>query len=211
MNLPDVIGELIHLRYLGIADTLISNLPAFISNLRSLQTLDASGNDSFRKVVDLRELTSLRHLMGRFVGDLLIGDVVNLQTLRSISSYSWSKLKHELIINLRDLEIYDSMWVNQIRVSLDLASFSKLKNLRALTLKVPTFKLSFGSEETVRFKNLVELTLRCDIKRLPKDMDLIFPNLESLRLVGFHLEEDPMPALKKLQRLENVVLDSCEY
>ncbi|CAD5325042.1 unnamed protein product [Arabidopsis thaliana] len=210
-NLPDVIGELIHLRYLGIADTLISNLPAFISNLRFLQTLDASGNDSFRKVIDLRELTSLRHLMGRFVGDLLIGDVVNLQTLRSISSYSWSKLKHELIINLRDLEIYDSMWVNQIRVSLDLASFSKLKNLRALTLKVPNFTLSFGSEETVRLQNLVELTLRCDIKRLPKDMDLIFPNLESLRLVGFHLEEDPMPALKKLQRLENVVLDSCEY
>lgn len=81
LHFPDVIGELIHLRYLGIADTFISNLPVFISNLRFLQTLDASGNDSFRKVTDLRRLTSLRHLMGRFVGDLLIGDAVNLQTL----------------------------------------------------------------------------------------------------------------------------------
>ncbi|KAL1222092.1 putative disease resistance RPP13-like protein 2 [Cardamine amara subsp. amara] len=210
LRVPDEIGELIHLRYLGIADNFIRNLPAFIFNLRFLQTLDASGNDSFRKVTDLRKLTSLRHLIGRFVGDLLIGDiVVNLQTLRSISSYSWSKLKHELLINLRDLEIYDSMWVDQIRVPLDLSSFSKLKNLRVLTLKVPTFKLS--SEEAVQFPTLVELRLRCDIKRLPKDMDLIFPSLESLRLVGLHLEEDPMPVLKKLQRLENVLLDSCDY
>ncbi|KFK22148.1 hypothetical protein AALP_AAs59531U000200 [Arabis alpina] len=123
--LPDVIGELIHLRYLGIAETFISNLPDFISNLRFLQTLDASGNDSFRKV--------------------------------------------------------------------------------------PTFKLSSSSEEGVRFQTLVELTLRCDIRILPKDMNSIFPTLESLRLVGLHLEEDPMHVLKKLQRLENVVFDSCEY
>ncbi|CAN6923866.1 unnamed protein product [Brassica oleracea] len=40
-------------------------------------------------------------------------------------------------------------------------------------------------------------------------MDFIFPSLESLKLVGLHLEEDPMPALKKLQRLEDVILDSC--
>ncbi|XP_024009342.1 putative disease resistance RPP13-like protein 3 [Eutrema salsugineum] len=85
LHVPDVIGELIHLRYLGIADTCISNLPVFISNLRFLQTLDDSGNDSFRQVIDLRSLTSLRHLMGRFAGDLLIGNAVNLQTLRSIS------------------------------------------------------------------------------------------------------------------------------
>lgn len=211
LHLPDVIGELIHLRYLGIADTFIRKLPAFISNLRFLQTLDASGNDSFRKVTDLRRLTSLRHLMGRFVGDLLIGDAVNLQTLRSISSYSWIKLKQELLTNLRELEIYDSVWVDQIRVPLDLSAFSKLTKLRVLTLKVPTFKLSSESEEAVRIKTLVKLTLRCHIRRLPEDMDFIFPSLESLKLVGLHLEEDPMPALKKLQRLEDVILDSCYF
>lgn len=209
LHLPDVIGELIHLRYLGIADTFISNLPVFISNLRFLQTLDASGNDSFRKVTDLRRLTSLRHLMGRFVGDLLIGDAVNLHTLRSISSYSWIKLKQELLTNLRELEIYDSVWVDKIRVPLDLSSFSKLTKIRVLTLKLPTFKLSSESEEAVRIKTLVKLTLRCDIRRLPEDMDFIFPSLESLKLVGLHLEKDPMPALKKLQRLEDVILDSC--
>ncbi|KAJ4878288.1 Disease resistance protein (NBS-LRR class) family [Raphanus sativus] len=211
LQLRDVIGELIHLRYLGITDSFNRRLPDFISSLRFLQTLDASRNDSFRKLTDLRRLTSVRHIKGRFVGDLLIGDAVNLQTLTSISSYSWIKLKHELLINLRELEIYDSMWVNQTSVPLDLSSFSKLTKLRVLTLKVPTFKLSSETEEAVRFQTLVKLSLRCDIRKLPKDMDSIFPSLESLRLVGLQLEEDPMHALKKLQRLEDVILDSCHY
>ena len=210
-SLPEVIGDLIHLRYLGIADTFLNNFPAFISNLRFLQTLDVSGNESIRQTIDLRNLTSLRHVIGKFVGELLLGDTVNLQTLRSISSYSWSKLNHEGFKNLRDLEIFDSMWVDQRGVSLDLASFSKLKNLRSLTLKVSTFKLSSESEETVRFHTLVELTLRCDIRRLPKDMDVIFPSLESLTLVRLRLEEDPMPALEKLQRLEDLSLTDCAY
>ncbi|KAL0689569.1 hypothetical protein Bca4012_089247 [Brassica carinata] len=186
LHFPDVIGELIHLRYLGIADTFISNLPVFISNLRFLQTLDASGNDSFRKVTDLRRLTSLRHLMGRFVGDLLIGDAVNLQTLDQTET----RVAHK------------SSGVGDLRLRVggsDKSSFGLL----------PTFKLSSESEEAVRIKTLVKLTLRCDIRRLPEDMDFIFPSLESLKLVGLHLEEDPMPALKKLQRLEDVILDSC--
>ncbi|CAH8267677.1 unnamed protein product [Arabidopsis lyrata] len=207
-SLPDVIGGLVHLRYLGIADTVVNNLPDFISNLRFLQTLDASGN-SFERMTDLSKLTSLRHLIGRFIGELLIGDAVNLQTLRSISSYSWSKLKHELLINLRDLEIYEFHILNdQIRVPLDLVSLSKLKNLRVLKIEVVTFNLL--SEETVRLELLVELTLHCNITRLPRDMDLIFPSLESLTLI-VNLQEDPMPALQKLQRLEDLVLYSCGY
>ncbi|KAG2247604.1 hypothetical protein Bca52824_087232 [Brassica carinata] len=171
LHFPDVIGELIHLRYLGIADTFISNLPVFISNLRFLQTLDASGNDSFRKVTDLRRLTSLRHLMGRFVGDLLIGDAVNLQTLDQTET----RVAHK------------SSGVGDLRLRVG----------------------GSDKKEAVRIKTLVKLTLRCDIRRLPEDMDFIFPSLESLKLVGLHLEEDPMPALKKLQRLEDVILDSC--
>ncbi|KAL0643290.1 hypothetical protein Bca4012_041580 [Brassica carinata] len=189
MSLPDVICESIHLRYLGVADTGLRHLPSPISNLQFLQTLDASGN-RFEGMTDLRKLTSLRHLMGRFIGELLIGDAVNLQTLRSISSYSWSKLQCKSLKNLRDLEIYDSGYVELTRVRLNLSSFSNLTNLRALTLRVPTFRIS---SEAVVFH-----------------MDVFFPSLESLTFSGTNLEEDPMPALQKLPRLEDLVLEDCD-
>ncbi|CAN7025093.1 unnamed protein product [Brassica oleracea var. botrytis] len=189
MSLPDVICELIHLRYLGVADTGLRHLPSLISNLQFLQTLDASGN-RFEGMTDLRKLTSLRHLMGRFIGELLIGDAVNLQTLRSISSYSWSKLQCKSLKNLRDLEIYDSGYVELTRVRLNLSSFSNLTNLRALTLRVPTFRIS---SEAVVFH-----------------MDVFFPSLESLTFSGTNLEEYPMPALQKLPRLEDLVLEDCD-
>ncbi|CAF1717031.1 unnamed protein product [Brassica napus] len=189
MSLPDVICESIHLRYLGVADTGLRHLPSPISNLEFLQTLDASGN-RFEGMTDLRKLTSLRHLMGRFIGELLIGDAVNLQTLRSISSYSWSKIQCKSLKNLRDLEIYDSGYVELTRVRLNLSSFSNLTNLRALTLRVPTFRIS---SEAVVFH-----------------MDVFFPSLESLTFSGTNLEEDPMPALQKLPRLEDLVLEDCD-
>ncbi|EFH53768.1 hypothetical protein ARALYDRAFT_323301 [Arabidopsis lyrata subsp. lyrata] len=193
-TLPDVIGDLIHLRYLGIGDIYVSILPASISNLRSLQTLNASGHKLFQYTTDLSNITTLRHVIGKFVGECLIGDGVNLQTLRSISSYSWSKLNHELLINLRDLEIYDdSNWVDQRTVSLDLVSFSKLKNLRVLKLEMRNFKLSSKSKTTIGL------------------VDVDFPSLESLTLVGITFEEDLMSALQILPRLEDLVLKDCSY
>ncbi|CAH8313418.1 unnamed protein product [Eruca vesicaria subsp. sativa] len=193
LSLPDVIGELIHLRYLGIAHTGLRCLPATISNLQILQTLDASGySNKFEQTTDLSNLTSLRHLMGRFTGKLMIGKAVNLQTLRCISSYSWSILKHEFLQNLRELEINDSKPVNRT-APVDWASFSKLTHLRVLKLEVEAFTLTSKSEEAV------------------KVMGLVFPSLESLTLVGSELEEDLMPALQKLPRLEDLVLKDCQW
>ncbi|XP_010503265.1 PREDICTED: disease resistance protein RPP13-like [Camelina sativa] len=189
LSFPDVVGDLIHLRYFGIADTRVKNLPAFISNLRFLQTLDTSGNDSFIQTIDLRKLTSLRHVVGNFLGDFLISDAMNLQTLRSISSYNWSKLKHELLINLRDLEIYENR-VGQGRDTVCWASLSKLRNLRVLKLR--NIRLSLESEEAVR------------------SMDVISQTLESVTLVGINLEEDLMPILQKLPRLEDLILKTCD-
>ncbi|KAG2329803.1 hypothetical protein Bca52824_000983 [Brassica carinata] len=57
-----------------------------------------------------------------------------------------------------------------------------------IDLKVKTVKISTESKE-----------------------DVIFPSLESLTLEGTSIEEDPMPALQKLSRLEDLVLKECEW
>lgn len=73
-----------------------------------------------------------------------------------------------------------------------MVSFSKLKNLRVLKLEVKAFKIASESEAAVRF------------------MDVIFPSLESLTFVGTNFEEDPMPALQKSPRLEDLILRECD-
>nr|AAS93958.1 disease resistance protein RPP13 variant [Arabidopsis thaliana]AAS93959.1 disease resistance protein RPP13 variant [Arabidopsis thaliana] len=180
-------GDLIHLRYLGIDGYSFSDRAAIISKLRFLQTLEAYSEYPIEETIDLRKLTSLRHVIGKFAGELLIGDAANLQTLRFISSDSWNKLKPELLINLRDLEIYEDY--EERRVSVSWASLTKLRSLRVLKLDC----LRLESEEAVR------------------STDVISPSLESVTLEGITFEEDPMPFLQKMPRLEDLILEGCQY
>nr|ABF00981.1 disease resistance protein RPP13 variant [Arabidopsis thaliana] len=183
-------GDLIHLRYLGIDGYSFSDRAAIISKLRFLQTLEAYSEYPIEETIDLRKLTSLRHVIGQFVGELLIGDAANLQTLRFISSDSWNKLKPELLINLRDLEIYEDYEEDfDRRVSVSWASLTKLRSLRVLKL----YYLRLESEEAVR------------------STDVISPSLESVTLGGINFEEDTMPFLQKMPRLEDLILKGCHY
>ncbi|KAL9294049.1 Disease resistance protein RPP13 [Arabidopsis thaliana] len=183
-------GDLIHLRYLGIDSYSLRYIAAITFKLRFLQTLDASDIDFIYDTIDLRKLTSLRHVIGQFVGELLIGDAANLQTLRFISSDSWNKLKPELLINLRDLEIYEDYDEDfDRRVSVSWASLTKLRSLRVLKL----YYLRLESEEAVR------------------STDVISPSLESVTLEGITFEEDTMPFLQKMPRLEDLILIGCNY
>nr|AAF42832.1 RPP13 [Arabidopsis thaliana]ACN56766.1 disease resistance protein RPP13 variant [Arabidopsis thaliana] len=189
-------GDLIHLRYLRFDgfSLRVFDIAAIISKSRFLQTLDADHVCFIYDTIDLRKFTSLRHVIGKFVGELLIGDAANLQTLRSISSDSWSKLKHELLINLRDLEIYeDYNKSKERRVTVSWASLTKLRSLRVLKLVADRRYLSLESEEAVR------------------SMDVISPSLESVTLVGITFEEDPMPFLQKMPRLEDLIFENCDY
>nr|AAF42831.1 RPP13 [Arabidopsis thaliana] len=185
-------GDLIPLRYLGIDDYSFSDRAAIISKLRFLQTLEVSTYSEYPiyDTIDLRKLTSLRHVIGQFVGELLIGDAANLQTLRFISSDSWNKLKPELLINLRDLEIYEDYDEDfDRRVSVSWASLTKLRSLRVLKL----YYLRLESEEAVRSTDVISLSL------------------ESVTLEGITFEEDTMPFLQKMPRLEDLILLHCNY
>ncbi|CAA0384677.1 unnamed protein product [Arabidopsis thaliana] len=182
-----------HLRYLGIDGMSLNYIADFISKLRFLQTLDVS-RYSIHETIDLRKFTSLRHVIGEFFGELLIGDAANLQTLRSISSASWNKLKPELLINLRHLEIYDKYKSKQGRASVSWASLTKLRNLRVLRLMANHgIYLSLKSEEAVR------------------SMDVISSSLVSVTLDAITFGEDPMPFLQKMPRLEDLIFNNCDY
>jgi Leucine-rich repeat (LRR) protein len=67
------IGELYHLRYLGLRKTKISRLPSSLQNLRYLETLDVQDTKVTKLPVGITKLEKLRHLVGgvNFAKDLV--------------------------------------------------------------------------------------------------------------------------------------------
>ncbi|KAK1268650.1 Disease resistance protein RPM1 [Acorus gramineus] len=84
---PPEITELLHLRYLSLRDTSISELPKSIKRLCNLETLDLKGTMVRELPVEILKLRKLRHLL------------VNLVKL----SLWWSKLKDDPFESLQNL------------------------------------------------------------------------------------------------------------
>ncbi|KAK1268649.1 Disease resistance protein RPM1 [Acorus gramineus] len=84
---PPEITELLHLRYLSLRDTSISELPKSIKRLCNLETLDLKGTMVRELPVEILKLRKLRHLL------------VNLVCLR----LRWSKLKDDPFESLQNL------------------------------------------------------------------------------------------------------------
>ncbi|GAB2228509.1 hypothetical protein Droror1_Dr00022630 [Drosera rotundifolia] len=96
-TLPAQIGNLIHLRYLGIKSTNIGELPELIGNLRNLLTLDYRGIEGYHshpivpnviwKMERLRHLYLPDNMASR--RELNLDTVKNLQTLWAAGGGDW--------------------------------------------------------------------------------------------------------------------------
>ncbi|XP_044476557.1 disease resistance protein RPP13-like [Mangifera indica] len=199
-SFPEEATKLIHLKYLGIRNSCITCLPPSISHLQSLQTLDFySFNSSINLPTELSKLQDLRHLIGEFEGPLQIENLTNLQTLKFVSYQSWAKVNTGKLINLRELHIDSYSVKDEVKFSFD--SIAKLKSIIILCVEL-FYKHFFDSLEPLSHcPALLDLQLDGKMKRLPRDMHEVVPNLECLCLRNTGLEDDPMPKLEKLRSL----------
>ncbi|KAL5765173.1 hypothetical protein ACOSQ2_017767 [Xanthoceras sorbifolium] len=197
-NFSAVIEKLIHLKYLGLRKESLSVLSSFIFNLRRLQTLVIYHYKRVELPDEIGMFQELRHLIGDFTsGPLSISNLTNLQTLKFIKIGYWMKIKTEKLVNLRELWLHGSM--EEEVFSFD--SMTNLKSLRILSVELKNDR-SFGSLQPLSHcQHLVDLKLRGTIKKLPKDMREVLPNLEFLCLGNTKLDHDPMPILEKLPNL----------
>ncbi|KAJ9146906.1 hypothetical protein P3X46_029120 [Hevea brasiliensis] len=87
--LPDELGDLVHLRYLGLSRSLIKKLPRTIGNLQNLQTLNADNcSKLFELPIEVLNIKQLRHLLlshnYQYDGGIRVprgtGTLVNLHT-----------------------------------------------------------------------------------------------------------------------------------
>ncbi|KAL5717498.1 hypothetical protein ACHQM5_010487 [Ranunculus cassubicifolius] len=214
-DLPNDIGNLIHLRYLGLKGTHLKKVPKSIGNLGNLQTLDL--RSSYLPIVYtslelpdvIWKLEELRHLLldTKYGKGLRIDTLKNLQTLLSIRYGGSIEQGLVNLTSLRKLGIYD---ISGREVNEVFGALVKFKFLRSLSLSLSsgeTFQELSPLSDCLR---LQKLYLWGRIEELPGS-DVFPPNLIKLTLHVSRLEKDPMETLGKLPNLISLQLQYDAY
>ncbi|KAI8537277.1 hypothetical protein RHMOL_Rhmol09G0010700 [Rhododendron molle] len=198
-RLPDEIGKLIHLRYLGLRN--MNALSQFIGNLHALQTLEVHkvGGAPIQLPDEICKAKQLRHLIGRFKWPLRVDNMTNLQTLKEVVVEDQMEFNPMDLINLRELSI---QYVGEGNNRYTLDCIGGLINLE--TLQVSGKDSEVDLQPLCRCQHLLQLRLFGDADwKLPTE---VLPNLRFLYLNATSLSEDPMPVLEKLPKLTILLL-----
>lgn len=213
-ELPEGVGQLIHLRYFSIRGATFVSFPWSIGRLVNLQILDLQNSTILSLPCSIWKLHQLRYLhsgyswisnqtmVGRCLSGLLgVDQMTNLQTLyiRSESFFESSGL--EKLTQLRELNLFEGL----------IHSSFKSYPPGLVKLKLECCKL--GQDPMMTLEKLEKLRvlklIACDYTgRQMSCSSQGFPQLEILKLVGLpeleelQVEKGGMPVLKTLQIFE---------
>ena len=208
VKLPGEIGDLIHLRFLGLKNSRFRELPDnMISNLRSLQTLDARGCSISSLSDGLLNCPQLRHLLiSQCELPMGIGRLKNLQSVKGvISTGNGGSISRELgsLNQLRKLEV-----VLNGGDEYDVYTYiMNMSSLLSLTLSCSDFRehLLNTWEPFSPPPLLRKLKLEGPLVSLP-DWLSSTENLTKLRLGFSRLSENPNTVIQFLPNLKHLTL-----
>ncbi|KAL4625429.1 hypothetical protein ACB092_05G025100 [Castanea dentata] len=195
-QLPNAIGNLIELKYLGLRNTFLHTLPSLIWKLKELRHLYL--NQIYRR---------------KFVHQPSSSSSKNLQTLWGVFVGEDSRLKDglEKWTNLRKLGLALQLPLQQQRALAKCVV--KLNNLECLSLR----SIDEMSKPQVLYmeslsgmENLTSLYLFGKLE-IPSIISEFPQSLSDLTLSASGLKNDPMPALNKLPNLKSLCLYSGSY
>ncbi|KAL5555337.1 hypothetical protein UlMin_037573 [Ulmus minor] len=209
-KLSKKIGDLIHLRYLGLRAAQISELPATIGNLRNLLTLDIRDNDGIIVPEALSKLGRLTHLLLPLTmkaSPFRMDKLTNIQTLKFVEAAALiRKDAKSTLVRVRNLGIQFKN-SEEARVILE-SRIVKSGCLQSLTMSMP-LNHSFSS-----LQPLTDCTTLCKLDvtgKIQSDLQSLPPSLTKLVLEGSDMKEDPMKVLEKLPNLKFLRLGSSSY
>ncbi|XP_074334328.1 putative disease resistance RPP13-like protein 3 [Apium graveolens] len=213
-KIPEEIGDLVHLRYLGLMgpelySPITIEIPASIGKLKKLQTLHGRRNTDYTVPKEICELHELRHLHIRISGSLNIGThQTKLQTLDRIEYKEWMKIDTVNLTNLHTLSICDKDDEEEEEYSYTLESVANLTSLQTLALwinvEIPTLKPLSSCNRLKSVSLLNTLKDPSELRHLPD-------SITDLSLIGSELTEDPMPTLGSLLNLTALELGPYVY
>ncbi|XP_039173177.1 putative inactive disease susceptibility protein LOV1 [Eucalyptus grandis] len=215
-NLPESVGDLVHLRFLSLAKSECKGLPQSMGNLVCMEFLDLVMNKRTTVFMPnvLWKMRRLRYLRlprnfdveEKFPGGqkkLQLSTLKNLWTLRNFSTKKCDVNDLGKLIDLRKLSVFDDS-----DDPIELEIFSQLaelnwKHLRSSSFYVKRSEHLWTEDELSKMLNyghICKLFLWGSIMKLPRHKGLP-QQLRKLVLLNSDLKEDPMPILEKLENL----------
>ena len=223
-NIPEALGNLVHLKYLSSKRASLPSFPSSIRNLGCIQTLDLrfySAADAgqpinrfgINKVIG--RMKWLRHLylpMYLEVDDSKVqwDNLSNLETLKNFYGEHWEVQDLAQLTKLRKLKIRNAKSFKELVIILK-PSCPISNNLESLYLnKVRATMEETDLRQLSICQHLYKLFLGGEISKLPGHHHLP-PNLTKLTLWESHLRQDPIPILERLLNLTTLSLWSNFY
>ncbi|KAJ0106021.1 hypothetical protein Patl1_18109 [Pistacia atlantica] len=211
-RLPDEVGDLIHLTYIGLKHTDINELPPSLGNLRALQTLDLKYCGDLpalpHKVLNLVQLRHIKMYKRLNVGGVKLPPGIerlrNILSLTGIHAGSGTAQELSNLIHLRRLGVLD---VAEENVGDLFASIMMMQSLLSLSVEAKHFiEGTLVLLESFLPPPLLEkLRLEGRLERIPSWFSSM-ERLTKLRLGFFHLSENPALLLQDLPNLKILIL-----
>ncbi|KAG6404789.1 hypothetical protein SASPL_132365 [Salvia splendens] len=208
-TLPETIGTLVELQYLGLRNNYIQEIPQLLAELKKLEVLDISQNFMVEVPDIILEMNSLRdvHMSNViFRESLKVATLCKLRTLEYISIYDWT---YERPSFRRIMYDFETLGFEEVDENSDVdtlfASLAQFPYFINLFLRGFRYRSMPCLDKIGAIRKLTVLKLDGRIGRLPS-ADSLPERIFYISLVNTCLDEDPMPTLEKLIFLSRLKL-----
>jgi disease resistance protein RPM1 len=223
-TIPNSIGELFNLRYLGLGDTNVKILPKSIVNLQNIETLSLQGADCLSLPQGSAKLKRLRHILiskwldrtgsvfKRYESMEPFEGLWSLKDLQSLDAVRANKVFVAKLANLSQLRSLYITGVRSIHCAQLCDSLSKMHQLSALGIRASNEDEVLQLETLTLSNRLKKLNITGRFSEGTLESPFFSTNgdaLHEISLVWSQLGENPMPRLSELSNLTQIGLSTA--
>lgn len=213
-RLPNEIGSMIHLRYLGLRCGHLEKLPSTVGNLVNLQSLILGGRHVLEVPAAFWRIATLRHVVARFaLPSRALGNLHSLQTLHGVQPRGWGGDYNPLgkAANLRSLELGELTSEHADALEAALENLDLLEHLALRGDPLPSSVFSVPSLRRLQSLRLMGAMDEPEGPSCAEDVRYIRPNLTRLSMWNTEVGQKFVDMLAELPSLAELTMMYDSY